>query len=113
MDNILTSVLFNSFWILGLSLLLASLSYHHYQAQRSERSLREQLSTRSFLLSAWSSAALVGVGLAATSTRLWETVIWIAFTLYSIVNAVGVWRASSNSSPDTLPSGSENISGRS
>lgn len=103
MDNILRSVLSNSFWIVGLALLLASFSYHHDQAHRNERSLRKQLSSRSFLLAAWSSAALVGIGLAATSTRDWETVIWIAFTLYNIVSAVGVWRAPSGSLPDTPP----------
>lgn len=113
MDNILSSVLFNSFWILGLSLLLASFSYHHYLAHSSGRSLREALSTRAFLLSAWSSAVLVGIGLATTSTRTWETVVWIAFTLYSVASAAGVWRTSSNSPPDILPPSDTNISGRS
>ena len=97
------SVLFNSFWIVGLALLLAAFSYQYDQAQRLNRPLRHQLRSSSFTLVAWISVALVGIGLAGTSSSIWETILWIAFTLYCVINATGGWRSRQISSED-LPS---------
>lgn len=88
------SVFINSFWILGLSLLLAALSYHYWLAREEERRLREQYNQPSFLRIFWISLALVGVGLAGTSQYTWETAVWILFIILSIVNAVQVDRQS-------------------
>jgi len=103
-ENILLSVLFNSFWIVGLALLLAAFSYHYDRAQRLNRPLRTQLRASSFTLAAWTSTALVGIGLAGTSSRAWESVLWIAFTIYGITYAFGAWRTRQNSS-ENLQSG--------
>jgi hypothetical protein len=80
------SILLNSFWIGGLSLLLAALSYHYWAAQIAARPLRQQLNTRSFNRAFWLAFALVGIGLAGTSQQSWEVAIWILFTLYSLFN---------------------------
>lgn len=82
------SVIVNSFWILGLAILLAAFSYHYWLAQAESRSLKEQLNQSSFPRFFWISFVFVGIGLAGTSQRTWETVIWILFTLISLVNVV-------------------------
>jgi hypothetical protein len=85
-------VLFNSAWILGLSLLLAGFSHHHWLASLENRVLREQLAQPSFRKLFWISLFLVGIGLAGTSQRLWESGIWIIFLLISAVNAITIHR---------------------
>jgi hypothetical protein len=86
------SVFINSFWISGLSLLLAALSYHYWVAQVAERPLRQQLNATSFNRAFWLAFALVGIGLAGTSQRSWEIGIWVLFTLYSLINLGFTWK---------------------
>lgn len=93
MADLAFSVAANSLWIVGLAILLAAFSYHYDRAQRRQRSLREQLAEPSFATVAWLATVLIAAGLAATSTRLWETIIWILFAAISVANAVGAWRA--------------------
>jgi hypothetical protein len=90
------SVFINSFWISGLSLLLAALSYHYWVAQVAERPLRQQLNTSSFNRAFWLAFALVGIGLAGTSQQTWETILWVVFTLYSLVNLALMFRGQAN-----------------
>jgi hypothetical protein len=80
------SVLVNSFWVVGLSLLLAALSYHYWQAQVKQRPLRQQLNHLSFNVAFWLSFSLVGVGLAGTGQQTWEIGLWSLFTLYCLFN---------------------------
>jgi hypothetical protein len=82
------NVIVNSFWILGLAIILAALSYHHWQAGECGRSLRAQLESPSFQLPAWIGFCLVCVGLAGSSGRLWETIVWVVFGLISLVYSV-------------------------
>jgi hypothetical protein len=82
------SLFFNTFWILGLAILLAALSYYYWQASQESRPLREQLNQPSFLKFFWLSFVFIGVGLAGTSQRAWETTIWIIFTLISAINVI-------------------------
>jgi len=84
------SVFINSFWIVGLAILLAAFSYHNWQAEIENRRLREQLERPSFQRFFWISFTLIGIGLAGTSQRSWETAVWIAFTLLSVVNAIKI-----------------------
>jgi hypothetical protein len=83
-------VLVNSFWILGLSLLLAGFSHHYWMASLKKRSLKEQLKQPSFRFLFWVSFALVSLGLAGTGQRLWESAIWILFLLIGAVNAYSI-----------------------
>lgn len=79
-------VFYAVFWILGLALLLAAVSYHHWEARQTGIRLREQLGSSRFLKSFWASMLLVNVGLAGTSTRPWETAIWGILGLISLLN---------------------------
>ncbi|MCA9966879.1 MAG: hypothetical protein KC423_21670 [Anaerolineales bacterium] len=86
------SLFFNSFWIVGLALLLAAFSYHYWVAQTTQLSLKEQLNTQPFQQLFWLSFVLVGIGLVGTSTTWWESGIWLLFTLWSVVSSVQLWR---------------------
>ena len=81
------SVLFNSFWILGLAIMLATFSYHYWLAPLENRRLREQLDQPSFQRFFWLGFVFICLGLAGTSERLWEKGIWIIFLLIGIINA--------------------------
>lgn len=78
------SVIFNSFWIFGLSLLLAAFSYHTWAASQFGRLLRVQLQETSFLRPLWVSIMLVCIGLSGTSNQLWETVVWGIMALFAL-----------------------------
>lgn len=80
------SIFFNSFWILGLAILLASFSYQYWAATQENKRLRVQLNQPGFMRFFWLSMALIGVGLAGTSASIWEIIIWILFSLFSLLN---------------------------
>ena len=88
------SVFINSFWILGLAVLLASFSFHYWQAEEEKRPLRAQLDSPSFLITFWSGLILIGIGLAGTSGQIWETGIWTFFALLCLYNLITLVRAS-------------------
>lgn len=103
-----TSLIINSFWVLGLAIILAAFSYHHWAAHEAGRSLREQLNQNSFQFFAWLGFTLVAVGLAGTSRQTWEMVVWI---LFALAGAFYAWqsRPTAPPSPDNnqsnLPGG--------
>jgi len=78
------SVIFNSFWILGLSVLLAAFSYHYWDASQHGRSLRVQLSQTAFLRFFWLAIFLVSIGLIGTSQQIWEMILWGGLALFSL-----------------------------
>jgi hypothetical protein len=80
------SVFFNGLWITGLALLLAGLGYHYWLAHQEGRLLAEQLQSAAFRQVLWLGLALVGAGLAGTNDGLWELIIWILVTAYSLLN---------------------------
>jgi hypothetical protein len=85
-------LLANGLWILGLAVLLAAVSYHAWEAEVRGRPLREQLGGDQFGWVAWLSLVLVGLGLALTSDRVWEMVIWGVFVLAAGYYGVKSWR---------------------
>lgn len=87
-----SSLIFNSFWILGLAILLASFSYTHWLAMAERQPLATLLKQRPFQLSFWLSFTLIGLGLIGTSTPIWEIGIWILFTLLSLFNLVRAYQ---------------------
>lgn len=93
MRDIIETVVFNGLWIVGLALLLAALSYYYDRAQRSQLPLRHMLGTGAFAPLAWTAFVFICGGLAGTSAQLWETVLWLLFTLYALLSAAGHWRA--------------------
>lgn len=82
------SIFFNSFWILGLALLLAALSYQQWQAQQTQTRLRERLNDPLFIRAFWLGFILISIGLAGTSGRTWETAIWSIFIIIGLINMV-------------------------
>jgi hypothetical protein len=70
------SLLFHITWILGAAVILAAFSYHHWQANRQQQPLRQQLRSPAFTRSLWVGFALITLGLAGTSPTTWETIIW-------------------------------------
>ena len=86
------SVFINSFWIIGLAALLAAFSYHRWLADREHRRIKEQLNQPAFQRVFWISVTLIGVSLAGTSLKTWETAVWIILTLISAVNFIISWR---------------------
>lgn len=84
------SVIFNSFWISGLALLLAAFSYQYWDACQNNLSLRVQLSQPGFLRLFWLSIFLISIGLVGTSQQLWEMALWGGLALFSLVTIVGL-----------------------
>lgn len=84
------SVLFNGSWILGSAVILAALSYHYWVAAREKHRLRLQLNSPAFLRPFWLGLVFIGIGLAGTSSRVWEIALWIAFTILSFVNLIAL-----------------------
>lgn len=81
-----TSLLFSALWILGLSVLLAGLSYHSWQAAELKRPLSSQLNQSSFLRIAWVGMALIAAGLVGAGPWGWETAVWLLILGVSLVN---------------------------
>lgn len=88
------SIIINSFWIIGLAILLAAFSYHYWLAHEENRRLRDQLNQPTFQQLYWLSFVLVGIGLAGTSQKTWEMIIWMIFTLLSVVNTARAYKGS-------------------
>jgi len=88
------SVIANGFWIVGLALVLAALSYYYWQSTQAGRSLREEFGSPAFQKVAAVGLLLVGVGLAGTSAALWQVALAAATVLGSAVALVLLWRAS-------------------
>jgi hypothetical protein len=67
----------NSLWILGLSIVLAALSYHHWLARELGRRLCDQFREPAWVMPFAGGMVLVSLGLAlAEGARWWERVLW-------------------------------------
>jgi hypothetical protein len=86
------SLFLNSLWIVGLAILLAGFSYHYWLALETQQRVRLVWQRPSWQRFAWLGLAFFAAGLAGTSPRWWETVIWIIFLLYSTVHFLLSWR---------------------
>ena len=70
------ALLHNSFWVLGLALLLGTLSLAHYEASRSQVRLRRELAKSGFQLALNTGTMLFCLGLLFSSQAWWEYVLW-------------------------------------
>lgn len=86
------SVLFNSLWMVGLAVLLAAFGYAYWAASYLKRPLRVQLGSPGFLRAFWLSMVFFCVGLAGTSVRLWETILWGLLALFSVFSLAKLGR---------------------
>jgi hypothetical protein len=71
------NVLFNSIWILGAAIALAVLSIAYYQSQRVGEKLGKTLSRSGFSLYLNIAGILFALGMALTSPRWWEILLWV------------------------------------
>jgi phosphatidylglycerophosphate synthase len=69
----------NSIWILALSLALAVVGIAYYQAQREGEKLRQVLKTPKYTLTLNISGVVFCLGMALTSTKWWDVLLWIVF----------------------------------
>ncbi len=104
MSELIRAIIFSGFWILGLALLLAAVSYMAYQAERRQQALSALLSIPRFATLAWFAFGLIGFGLAGSATRTWEMIIWAVFAVYALASALISWRskAASGASPSMI-----------
>ncbi len=73
-------------WIFGAALLLAGFSYHYWLAGEKGIKVKEQLDRPPFLRIMYLSFIFIGLGLAGSSVRWWETAVWVMFILFNIFN---------------------------
>ena len=81
------NLLANTFWILGCALALATLSYASWQASVGNEKMGMVLSSPAYKISLYAAGALFSIGLAATSERIWEILLW---TILAILFAVQI-----------------------
>ena len=77
----------NTFWILGCALALATLSYASWQASSKNEKMGVVLSSPGYKISLYAAGALFSIGLAATSDRIWEILLWTILAILFIIQA--------------------------
>ena len=85
------ALLFHIAWILGLAIILAVFSYHHWQANQENQSPREQIRTPAFTIPTRSGLSLVTIGLAGTSQTIGEAIIWLILLLITLISLGKTW----------------------
>ena len=78
----------NSLWIFGLALALATFSFVSWQASVYHEKTRQRLKQPGVLLSFSAAAVLFCAGLAATSEKTWEIVLWSALGVMFIIQII-------------------------
>jgi hypothetical protein len=86
------SVVANSLWIVGLSVILAALSYHYWLAGNYGHPLRQELSRPPFQVFFLIGLLLVGAGLALTGHGWWQILPAVGLILACIVALLSLWR---------------------
>ena len=86
---------FNFIWVLGLAIILSTLSYHHWWAQTHGQRLWAQISQPNFQIGLWFGLTLSSIGFAGISTAVWEIIVWIILAMGSAYFTVDAWRTSS------------------
>jgi len=81
------NLLANTFWILGCALALATLSYASWQASVANEKMGMVLSSPAYKISLYAAGALFSIGLAATSDRIWEILLWTVLAILFIIQA--------------------------
>jgi len=82
----------NALWIVGLSMVLAALSWADYRATQTKTGLQEILKKPNYQMAINASMLFVCLGLAGLSHG-WERLIWLGLALAFFVQAGLTWRA--------------------
>lgn len=86
------TVVAHGFWIAGLALILAALSYYYWLAGQEGRLLRRELAGPSFQKLLLIGLLLVGIGLSGTSQQLWQVIAAAAVAVGAAIALVLLWR---------------------
>jgi hypothetical protein len=78
-------VITNSFWILGLAVILAALSYSYWAGGEEQTTFRQQLEKPRLHRIFAFAFVLVGIGLAGTSQNRWETALSAVLIIGSVL----------------------------
>ncbi len=78
----------NSLWIMGLSVMLAAVSYADWWAKERKIRFREAISAPSIWSAFSAGLFLFCTGLSLCSDRWWERALWAAFALWFACDAV-------------------------
>ncbi|MGE5362427.1 MAG: hypothetical protein ACM3NQ_25705 [Bacteroidales bacterium] len=91
-------VLTSSLWILGLSVVFATASYHRWRAQDAGGTLREQCKRRDFVVPFSAGIILIAVGMATREGEpWWWRAVWIAVA--ALFGRLGSARAAEGVAP--------------
>jgi len=82
----------NGLWILGTAVLLGTFSYTYWLSQTELKPLAEINQQPSFARLFWFGFLLVLLGLLFTSSRWWETAVWLLFIAWTLFNFIGTLR---------------------
>lgn len=83
----LLGVFFNSLWILGLAVLLATGSYAYYEAGKTKGKIRAKFQKFGYALALDAGMALFIAGMATMEDRWWGRVLWIALGVVVLLDA--------------------------
>jgi hypothetical protein len=79
------NVFANFLWILALSLALATLSFARWEAQVRGQKLKDELNRDRWQLPLNFAGVLFCAGLAATTTVMWERILWLIMLVLFLV----------------------------
>lgn len=78
----------NAMWIIGLAIALAVVSHASWQAALHHEKLRSRLAQPGYQIYIDLAAVLFCLGMAATSRRVWEIILWSGLAVLFIAQAV-------------------------
>lgn len=78
----------NSMWVLGLALALAAIGHASWQAAQHHEKFRTRLKLSGYQFLIDLAAMLFCLGMAATSRRAWEIILWLGLAVLFIAQAV-------------------------
>lgn len=87
------SVIGNSFWIIGLALMLAGLSYYHWVARQLDLPFRQVMGKPRFQAIITGGLLLVGIGLAITAGDLLQAIPAVALILVCLFALFTLFRS--------------------
>jgi hypothetical protein len=90
---------FSALWILGLSLMLATLSYADYEAYRRQARTRDVLAEPGYQLALNAGLSLFCLGLLGSARAWWERALWVVLALAFSVQVVRAWQARRRHTP--------------
>jgi len=77
------SVIFNACWIVGCAIIISTASYSYWVRTQNKLASQQPETAPTIEQFYWLGFIFIGTGLAGTSQKVWEIVVWILFTLYA------------------------------